>query len=106
MTSAEADQPRDYYSTIIKPIEKLVCKTHRKEVEIEEDGQQEEEKGDNNSEEDEIIPALNLLKALKQFKNHVFHQHLQKVAAGICDEAEEISTSDIHYQLEDIIKDT
>ncbi|KAI9781499.1 MAG: hypothetical protein M1839_005914 [Geoglossum umbratile] len=51
-------------------------------------------------------PAKPLVKkASKQFKDHVFHQYLQKVAAGVCDEAEEIFTSDIQYELEDIIED-
>ena len=52
-----------------------------------------------------MSPALNLLKASKQFKDHVFRQHLQEVAAGVHDEAEEISTSDVQYELEDIIED-
>ena len=58
---------------IVGPIEELAHEMREEEVETEEEGgQQEEEEGDDDTEEDELSSTLNLLKASKQFKDHVF----------------------------------
>lgn len=58
------------------------------------------------AENEGLDPALNLLQASQQFKDHVFRQRLQAVANSIRSTAEEVTTSDIQEEIEEIVEDS